>query len=1153
MLRTEYYLRKTVAVSQSVSSLVTCFMAELDLCLQERNDKVLDQMARVGFLIGWESLISSHGKELYMISDAWVAIKCLESFSFKLCERTDMEVVVEKNEDTGYIIKVPVPPAQFAILPESLQLGGLITVTSVLFTQGINEMQSLANMVGHSGVSIQRKINSTSFHTISEYYNRFTEVCGIGMSEVSVGSHPDEILRNLRVSVESENSASKNTCILLHAADAVRSLNGGRVTYCKSGKDRTAMSTTLEQARLLVQRKRHVLQEIESGGATEYGPLEEVKDVANTMRAFGVRIHIAKKNVGRFKYSFNSLQRKLLPEIYRPPMSTIQDMVTGTPDSAEKNCAKKRPELKCYRNLHAAGHVAVHVVLVLEEARLLDDVEAVQGHEALLDQALGEVVLVEEHLQRVQRVHLLRGRPADDLVGDRTELQQLDALLDGLHLLRSRDVGVLAEHGREDERLAHRGRVRVDVHLLAVARASADGEVVGRVAIKQNLPLDLAAGLASRDDIHERGLASARGPHERGHRSGQGESRHTLEQVDLQRHGDGDAAAGGLNRDADGGDAAHDIVRVVDLDGVLVLLRGRRHLVVHHLVTCSLLVLLDNGDVLGALVALVLQHEVRGEDEHEVARDEVDPAVPDPRGFRLQVEDAEAVLAHGQLVLLAVVDASVDADVELGRQVLVDAQRPDAPRERVDPVDPYQVVGDAALRDKEAAEQHEEQHGHHHERLGNGQVGRRGRQEEEEAREPHLAQEQCGQEHDEAAHVVHVAAEPVRDRAEDDRLQDAQRDLRDGRGQHVRARAEEVGAALLVEDRARLDVRRHLRCLAHGQEHGAGEQQTQDELAVGVVHLPERRAVQQTHDDDHHGAAHEVRGVAQRERHLASEQRRQVLGERLAERLHVSEDHRVLHRRVKELERGLENARVLEPGGELVRLVRHAVGCSDDVRVLLVRAQVQQEVGHVLARRAVEAHVLEVGHGVLALAVEHDAAFVHQQHVVEQLEHLRGRLQQRDHHGGVEVARRALHGLANVVGGSTIKTRADLVEQLQTLHAEHHLARRDALALAAGHASQHCVAHHCVLAVVQAELLHRQVRRELVVRVHHLDRVLVVLGRAVLDGLQGPGLHARAGAAAVRELERLLGPSGEGSGRRSGWRTPRSAAARPAARCGPCR
>ncbi|RLN20492.1 hypothetical protein BBJ28_00019612 [Nothophytophthora sp. Chile5] len=329
MLRADYYLRKSVAVSQSVSSLVTCFMAELDLCLQEKNEKVLDQMAKVGFLIGWESLISSHGKELHMISDAWVAIKCLETFAFQLYEGTDTEVVLEKNEEIGYIIKVPVPAAQFSLLPESLQRGEFISVTSVLFTQGINEMQSLANIVGHSGVSIQRKVNSTSFRTIVEYYNRFTAACGVGMSEVSVGSHPDEILRNLRVSVESENSASKNTCILLHAADAVRSLNGGRVTYCKSGKDRTAMSTTLEQARLLVQRKRHVLQEIESGSATEYGPLEEVKEVANMMREFGVRIHIAKKNVGRFKYSFNSLQRKLLPEIYRPPASTIQDMVTS--------------------------------------------------------------------------------------------------------------------------------------------------------------------------------------------------------------------------------------------------------------------------------------------------------------------------------------------------------------------------------------------------------------------------------------------------------------------------------------------------------------------------------------------------------------------------------------------------------------------------------------------------------------------------------------------------------------------------------------------------------------------------------------------------------------------------------------------------------
>lgn len=378
MLRTEYYLRKSVAVSQSVSGLVACFLAELELRLAERNVAVLEQLAAVGFLVGWESLISSHGKELRMLSDAWVAIKCLETFAFQLVEsaaedereseseseneRPDgwvgADVVLEKREHVGYTIRVPVPAAQFALLPESLRLGGLISVTSVLFTQGINEMQSLANMVGHAGVSIQNKINSTSFRSIVAYYNRLTAssaAAAVSSSSSSSaehsrgsGQHPDESLRQLRVSVEGESSSAKNTCILLHASDAVRSLNGGRVTYCKSGKDRTAMSVTLEQARLLVQRKRHVLEAIEAGGsgggfassfsssssssadASSGGnPLDEVKSVANVLREFGVRMEIAHKNVGRFKYSFNAIQRKLLPEIYRPPMNTIQDIVTS--------------------------------------------------------------------------------------------------------------------------------------------------------------------------------------------------------------------------------------------------------------------------------------------------------------------------------------------------------------------------------------------------------------------------------------------------------------------------------------------------------------------------------------------------------------------------------------------------------------------------------------------------------------------------------------------------------------------------------------------------------------------------------------------------------------------------------------------------------
>ncbi|KAF0744998.1 hypothetical protein Ae201684_000581 [Aphanomyces euteiches] len=89
------------------------------------------------------------------------------------------------------------------------------------------------------------------------------------------------------------------------------------------------MSVTLEQARLLFKRVSGV-NPLHLLGATEQLNISaDELNAANLMREFGIRIKIAKKNVGRFKYSFNALQRKMLPDIYRPPVSTIQDMVTS--------------------------------------------------------------------------------------------------------------------------------------------------------------------------------------------------------------------------------------------------------------------------------------------------------------------------------------------------------------------------------------------------------------------------------------------------------------------------------------------------------------------------------------------------------------------------------------------------------------------------------------------------------------------------------------------------------------------------------------------------------------------------------------------------------------------------------------------------------
>jgi len=62
----------------------------------------------------------------------------------------------------------------------------------------------------------------------------------------------DALWLPLRVSqVKKENPKEKNVDILEEAYRAVVLLGGGATVFCKSGKDRTAMSITLHQSKAL--------------------------------------------------------------------------------------------------------------------------------------------------------------------------------------------------------------------------------------------------------------------------------------------------------------------------------------------------------------------------------------------------------------------------------------------------------------------------------------------------------------------------------------------------------------------------------------------------------------------------------------------------------------------------------------------------------------------------------------------------------------------------------------------------------------------------------------------------------------------------------------------------------------------------------------
>ncbi|RHX98896.1 hypothetical protein DYB25_010380 [Aphanomyces astaci] len=324
-LEATHQLRKTMVVAHALTALTAAFQSAIVMTMQQGPVVWADRLAlwqRVGFLCGWESLVRdyvfvfdgcvSQGKELHMLHDAHAGIVACQQFQFQLVPSNTDDVEV-----CGNIVQVPV---------DGLDVGGdpsPIPIVCVLFTQGINEMQSLANMSAHLGVgggvvSTQSQINTTNLIALHEYHQAATKASHV----ISVDTDLDQ----LRAAVTHENGASKNTHILHLAARVVRALGGARVTCCKSGKDRTAMSVTWEQAAWAS--SLHQVLQTENDDDDDKGD-KDVLALANLMREFGVRLDVAHKNVGHKRYSFNALQRKLLPPMYRPPVSTIQDMVTS--------------------------------------------------------------------------------------------------------------------------------------------------------------------------------------------------------------------------------------------------------------------------------------------------------------------------------------------------------------------------------------------------------------------------------------------------------------------------------------------------------------------------------------------------------------------------------------------------------------------------------------------------------------------------------------------------------------------------------------------------------------------------------------------------------------------------------------------------------
>jgi hypothetical protein len=339
--------RKDLACAQMLAAVVTSFKARLEICVKS-NPKHLERIVKLGFLVQLESLLSTSWNEISMLEDTDVAVREMRTCRIKITkvesayqEVDNMEI---KRMEGGLItVIIRVKDDLWQRLPAAITSNpsAFIPIIPVFFTQGINEMQWLSNTMGDALLVVQERINIENFDLIQEYCAQYVtfmeEEYSLGRGHAA-GPHEEArkssaevkkvkeaamesiiVIRNLmdklqHVLFDDKVKKDMNYEILNLAGRMTREVGGGRITCCKSGKDRTGMSTTLEFARIL---RDHYYIGI---------PLEEKhRDylyALRMMRIYGVRLSIARKNIGTPTFAFNGLQRKMLPIEYRPPTVT---------------------------------------------------------------------------------------------------------------------------------------------------------------------------------------------------------------------------------------------------------------------------------------------------------------------------------------------------------------------------------------------------------------------------------------------------------------------------------------------------------------------------------------------------------------------------------------------------------------------------------------------------------------------------------------------------------------------------------------------------------------------------------------------------------------------------------------------------------------
>ena len=305
--------RRDICFIQAAATIAVSFTNHL-------KNNILDwsfmaQLHNIGFLIHWESLISTCGEEYSMLEDIEVTkVDVNHNLYFQIISLSNDlfdDKPIIKGKRSRVIIQIPISNSLFQLLPYPLQTGQLIKVVWILFNIGINEQQTLADRIGDS--LIQDRINQKSLSELNRYFMKYSELFLYATEELGKSVEETKGMLDRLQELVSQRK-QKHVEILQLSAQLCRKMNSSRITSCKSGKDRTSMSSTLEQCRIL---------------SLSHNMREDMfYKTLDSMRLTGTRIFNAEKNIGERCYAFNKLQRLMLPYDYRAPDGSYKKLQT---------------------------------------------------------------------------------------------------------------------------------------------------------------------------------------------------------------------------------------------------------------------------------------------------------------------------------------------------------------------------------------------------------------------------------------------------------------------------------------------------------------------------------------------------------------------------------------------------------------------------------------------------------------------------------------------------------------------------------------------------------------------------------------------------------------------------------------------------------